>query len=277
MIVTLSAVLFLLFFVLPASSLAKKSDGPPAPLPSPRMRPRRAHALQIPSINNEGSPFGELSLVGNTKDPKGLVIFAHRVNSDSRHYKEFAQEMERKFPNLLWALPSAGDRDHAPAGDSYPGWMKHPFLDLEREDDRDDVTNSVQYLHLLSKSLCNTYKISESDVIYGGHMDGGLVAVVAGMTAPTRPKGIFGVSPAFKPSKLLRYNANHRDVPMFCATTANSKESYHKWLKGIGYAGAQDLEVLTDYVFFPHDDHRFNNPMMLSRLKCWLDQFTFRW
>lgn len=166
--------------------------------------------VKLPQRVSNGHRYGELHFVGNMRNPTGFVSVSHGVGSSGAEWKLFAKSMHRKFPNLLFALPTAPPRYSMGFFDGMA-----PSAWFSSSTDVVGVKESVSYLQALSSVVCEAFDIKKTNVVYGGYDQGALPAFYAGITAAVRPKGIFSLSGFLGFANELNSLVRHRDVPFF--------------------------------------------------------------
>lgn len=210
------AIVLVVLLVSVASSVATAlRSAPPSPSPPRRSATaspaatKNSKKVVVPTATSTGLRYGETYLVGNRKNPKGLVTIAHGLGFDGASWKPFAEHMYERFPKLLIAMPSAPSRQINGFGGAFvPAWF-------EEKQDTEVIIEASSYVKAVSASLCEQYKIPPTNVVYGGYDQGAAVSLHAGLTAPYRPRGLFSIAGYLAAREDLDHTLKHRDVPIF--------------------------------------------------------------
>lgn len=191
---------------------------------------------ELPTLAHNRQPFGEIHMIGNSRRPSSLLVFAHGRGESGATYFGFAKELTSAFPGLLVALPGAPQRRLLrPGPPQYtPSWyIEGPAASTA--EDMMSLVESSRYLEQVGSVLCKRHRIQPRNVFYGGVNQGGTVSFIGAMKAEVRPRGIINVNGGACAREHLRLAAKNNDVPMFVALPAMAKENFFAGMDSLGY------------------------------------------
>lgn len=173
--------------------------------------------------------YGEVLLVGNTRNPSALVTFCHGLG-DTCH--GWAQGMETEvadaLPHVLFLLPTAPTQPVSMnMGYAMPAWYDIKGLGERSSEDPEGVAISCQYLEKKAKEACEKFNIKRSGsnggasssscsrVVFAGFSQGAALSLALGLTSrDIKPAGIACLSGYLAARDFVLPNIVNGDVPI---------------------------------------------------------------
>ncbi|CAD2222968.1 Phospholipase/Carboxylesterase, putative [Angomonas deanei] len=211
-----------------------------------------------------GLRYGELLEIGNQKNPTGLVTVSHGLGDSCRGWEDVGHDLARRFPYLLFLLPTAPNRAITiNGGMTMPAWYDiNNMITSGLASGRQDtvgVMQSADYIRSLAHVTARRYNVPLSRVVYAGFSQGAATSLVTGLTGHLAPAGVAVLSGYFASMTDVIPQIRHRHFPLhFFHGTADPVVPYEAATETVNVLkkelGREDIG-LTSY---PNMQHQLN-------------------
>ncbi|SMR42011.1 unnamed protein product [Zymoseptoria tritici ST99CH_1A5] len=210
------------------------------------------------------------------KKHTATVIVAHGLGDSGAGWYFLAEEFRRKqlFPETKFIFPNAPQIPiTVNGGMRMPGWYDiTSFSDLaSRTEDEAGILRSQKYFHQLIDEEIKSGIPSER-IVLGGFSQGGALGLLAGVTAPQKLGGIFGLSCYLvlqsRLKELIPKDSPNAKTPIFMGHGTADPVVQYQWGKASSEALKEHgYEVdFRSYANLPHSAA----PQELEDLAAWL-------
>ncbi|KAI8074512.1 Phospholipase/carboxylesterase/thioesterase [Gongronella butleri] len=183
-------------------------------------------------------------VVGARLTHSATVIFLHGLGDSGHGWSFLANELSNSFPQVKWILPNAPTIPITlNAGYKMPGWFDLTGLDKSSLDDEDEkgMLSSLSSVNKVIEQELSS-GIAPEKIIVGGFSQGGVMALLAGLTSERKLGGIIACSTWLAMAdkmKVMGTDANKSTPILMCHGDADDVVKYQ--------FGKESAERLTSY------------------------------
>lgn len=183
-----------------------------------KARAAKKAAPEAPEYN-DGRTYGTTAVVGNEKNPTGLVVFSHGLGDTCAGWASNFEDVARRFPHLLFVFPTAPTQPVTMNGGMrMTSWYDIKAISFNAAEDVDGMVTSARKLVALATEYGAKHNIPMRRVVFGGFSQGAVISFHAGLTcAEGRPAGVIALSGYLGGREHVAQHAKHADIPIFMA------------------------------------------------------------